>query len=176
MNVRLIVVAALALAAGVGVYLLDRPPGSAYLLPLSWSLYGSGQRFFGSLGGSLPSLLHAFCFSILSSLVLPRTIGWAALACGGWGLLETLLEVGQHPSLAPILATLIGDRFQQIPVLDHLGPYFNHGVFDPVDVVFGLCGAAFAFIVVCRVMALARRFFKSAQFRLGAICQSRRPL
>lgn len=150
MLIRLMLVAALALAAGAGVYVLDRPPGSAYLLPLSWSLYGSGRTFFGSLGGSLPSLLHAFCFSILSSLAVPRTMGWAALACGGWGLLETLLEVGQHPRLAPFLADLIGDRFQQIPVLDHLGRYFTHGVFDPLDVLFGLCGAGLAFIVLCR--------------------------
>lgn len=148
MIIRVMFVAALALAVGVGVYVLDRPSGSAYMLPLSWSLYESGQTFFGSLGGSLPSLLHTFCFSMLSSLALPRTAGWTALACGGWGLLETLLEVGQHPRLAPLLASAIGDRFQQIPVLDHLGRYFTNGVFDSMDVMFGLCGAALAFIVV----------------------------
>ena len=175
MIIRLVFAAALALAVGVAVYLLDRPPGSAYLLPLSWGLYGGGQTFFGSLGGSLPSLLHAFCFSILTSLVLPRTVGWTALACGSWGLLETLLEVGQHPRLAPLLAGLIGDRFQGVPVLDHLGRYFTQGVFDPLDVVLGLGGAGLACIVLYRATGPTSRLL-SASIQPSAIGSSRRSL
>lgn len=165
MVIRLTLFALFMLAAGAGVYLFDRPPGSAYLLPLSWSLHAGGETFFGAIGGSLPSLVHAFSFSILSSLALPRRIGWSALACGGWGLLETLLEVGQHARLAPLFASAIGDRFQQIPVLDHLGRYFTNGVFDSTDVMLGICGAVLAFIVIC----LSRfRNINQASVRRGA--------
>lgn len=152
--------AVLAFLLGTAVYVFDRPAGTAYLLPAWLNLQGSGVRpfgafgdlgalgAFGGVGASLPTLAHAFAFSLLTALVLPRGAGFAALACGGWALLETLFELGQHPSVSPLLARAIGERFNGIPVLDHLVPYFSGGVFDPVDVLFGLLGALAAFAVL----------------------------
>ncbi len=143
--------AVLAFLLGTAVYVFDRPAGTAYLLPAWLSLQDSGVRpfgAFGAFGDSLPTLAHAFAFSLLTALVLPRGVGYAALACGGWALLETLFELGQHPSISPLLARAIGERFSGIPVLDHLVPYFSGGVFDGMDVLFGLLGALAAFGVL----------------------------
>ena len=138
----------LAFLLGTAVYVFDRPAGTAYMLPASLSLQDNGVRAFGAFGNSLPTLAHAFAFSLLTALVLPRGAGVAALACGGWALLETLFELGQHPWVSPLLARAIGERFNGIPVLDHLVPYFSGGVFDQVDVLFGLLGALAAFAVL----------------------------
>lgn len=140
--------AVLALLLGTAVYVFDRPAGTAYLLPAWLSLQDSGVRPFGAFGASLPTLAHAFAFSLLTALVLPRGAGNAALACGGWAALETLFELGQHPSVSPLLARAIGERFSGIPVLDHVVPYFKGGVFDGMDVLFGLLGALAAFVVL----------------------------
>lgn len=145
---RLVSVAMLVLTVAGLVYVLDRPSGSAYLLPQFLRPGSKGIQVFGELGNSLPSLAHAFAMSIFTGLVLPRTRGFAALACGCWATIDSLFELGQHRSVAPVILNAIGDRFRGVPVLDHLGLYLENGVFDPVDLVAGLAGALLAFGVL----------------------------
>lgn len=134
----------LMLALGVAVYVLDRPDGTAMLLPRSWVMHAPGQSWFGAIGGSLPSFVHAFAFSLFTALVLPRTWRHGALACGGWALCETLFELGQHPQVSPWLVQQL-HAMAGWPGMEALRRYFKQGSFSTSDVVAGLAGAALAF-------------------------------
>jgi hypothetical protein len=144
-----VVVASLAIAAfavGLAVYLFDRPPGSASLLPSAWQSGHTG--LFGGIGAWLPSLVHAFTFSLLTALVLPRSTTSAALACAAWACIDTLAECAQTPALAEPLAAALTRTFGDGPVAAPLGRYFTQGSYDPADIVAGLAGAALAFTVL----------------------------
>ncbi len=61
------------LSAGVMLYLINRPPDSAYLIRLTGieaTLYGRIPNVFGPIGGSLPGFLHVFSFILLTSGLL----------------------------------------------------------------------------------------------------------
>ncbi len=162
-TLALALVAALALALGTAVYLLDRPAGSAWLLPSAWQAghaaaagwagtaapadtagLAAAGTWFGAAGLWLPSLVHAFAFSVLTALMLPRRAGPAVAACLGWALVDTLFELGQHPAIAPSLAAGLASTFDGAPLALRVGRYFTQGSFDVADIVAGCCGAALA--------------------------------
>ena len=152
--------ALLLLTVGAGVYLLDRAPGSAMLLPAAWQ-HGAalgpgsdGGSWFGAIGGWLPSFVHSFAFGLLTALLLPRRIGAAAAACGGWALVDSLAELGQHAALSPALVAAIEQVFGTGPLASALGRYFARGAFDLADLVAGLAGAALAFVALTALTAL----------------------
>lgn len=153
-------VAALALAAGLAVYVLGRAPGSAMAWPAAWSLGlaaeplagSSAGRWWGVLVGSLPSFAHALAFAVLSVLLLPRTRGWAVMACATWGLIDTLFEVLQHPALSGTAAHGLQGLGLSAPLqwcADKTARYLAQGQFDVWDVMAGVLGAAVAY-VLCR--------------------------
>lgn len=132
--------ATLALALGLLLYLLDRPAGHAALIPAAWSLAG-GATVFGAAAAWLPSLLHAFAFSLLTAVTLPRTATAAAGSAALWWSLGLAFEVVQHPALAGPLAAAL----DSVPCLQALGRYALHGRFDPADIAAltaGACAAA----------------------------------
>jgi len=140
------------LLLGTGVYLVDRPAGTTMLLPSGWSWHQDGASWFGHVGDFLPSFVHAFSFSLFTALLLPRTLGHTAAACGAWALLETLFEVGQHARVAPKLVEALGDTLSGLPGSEALRRYFQHGSFDPADMAAGIAGALVAFVVVMATM------------------------
>ena len=142
----LLALAGLALLLGVAVYGLDRPPGSAWFLPAAWSLAGSA-RPLGVIAGQLPEFLHVFAFSLLTAALLPETRRAAWSACATWWLIDSLFELGQHPKLAPLLATATGG-LRGIPLLEHTPGYFTHGVFDPLDLLAIATGALAAALCI----------------------------
>lgn len=157
-TLALALVAALALALGTAVYLLDRPAGSAWLLPSAWQAVhvagtaapasnaglAAAGTWFGAAGLWLPSLAHAFAFSLFTALLLPRRAGPAAAACVGWALVDTLFELGQHPAIAPALAAGLASTFDGAPLALRVGRYFTQGSFDVADIAAGCGGAALA--------------------------------
>ncbi len=121
---RLLTAAGLALAAGTLVYLTDRVGARSLLLPTVAAL--ADRQWFGVLGGWLPSFFHPFAFSLLTAAVLPPTSAPRYLVCVGWGLVNLLFEVGQHPRLSgPLAAVLPTD----------IGNYFVRGTFDIGDLM-----------------------------------------
>lgn len=139
------VAAAVALAAftaGVLVYMVDRPPHTAWLLPAAWTL-PAGVSLFGVLGGSLPSFAHALAFSVGTAL-LP---GWRrpGAACLLWGGIDAALELGQLPAVARAVAPALPAWFGHWPVLDHLGPSLLQGRFDAWDLAAVAAGCAAAY-------------------------------
>lgn len=141
--------AGLALLLGAAVYLVDRPAGSAWLLPAAWQAATPG-RGFGSVGQWLPSLVHAFAFSVLTACLLPRRAGRAASACLGWALVDSLAEIGQHAALAAPLAAALAPAFDVAPLAMRLARYFMQGTFDPADLAAGLAGSALAYLALRR--------------------------
>ena len=142
-GVALALLALAVLALGTLVYALDRGAGTAVLWPRALTRQG-GAPVFGTVGGSLPSLAHAFAFSLLSALALPWRRAWQAGACAGWAVVDALFEIGQHRALSGPLGEL----------LPPLANYFRRGTFDALDVAAGFVGAALAY-------GLLRRFARA---------------
>lgn len=139
------------LVVGTLIYIVDRQPGSAAALPASLSLHSGVTRWFGAAGDWLPSFLHAFAFSVLTALVLPRTLSHAAAACAGWALVETAFEVGQHAAVSPWLVQALAPFAGTAPGAIQLQRYFAAGSFDPADVAAGIAGATLAFVVLALI-------------------------
>jgi len=148
------VAALMALAAGTGVYLLDRAPGSAWLLPAAWQAASPGG-WFGGAGLWLPSLVHAFAFSVLTACLLPRRRAAAAGACAAWAAVDTLAECAQHPAWSAPLATALERAFDGSRLAVPIGQYFVRGSFDVADVIAGLAGSLLAFAALCRFFVRA---------------------
>lgn len=129
----------LALALGALVYGTDRPAGAAWLVPSLPLL--AGWHLFGPLGGMLPSFFHPLAFSLFTAAALPTTDRPAYGACAGWFAVNALFEVGQHATIAPVLAAWL----QPLPGVGHrLAAYFSHGRFDVADLAAALLGALLA--------------------------------
>ncbi|MCW5636017.1 MAG: hypothetical protein KIT17_21960 [Rubrivivax sp.] len=135
------------LVLGLLVYLLDRPAGSAALLPAPWHA-GSPLGLFGAAGAWLPSLVHAFSFAILTAWALPRRRGMAAGACIGWAVIDTLAELAQLPALAMPLAAALLATFDHSALAGQVGRYFTQGSFAAADVAASLAGAALAYLAL----------------------------
>jgi hypothetical protein len=118
-----------ALALGVAVYALDRPPGSVNFLPRAMVRDGG---LFGPLAGALPTFLHTLAFASMTAAFLTPTRRALLTACAVWAAIDLAFEVSQHPAFAE--ATGFG----------------MYGSFDPYDLLAAPLGAAAAYILVKR--------------------------
>jgi hypothetical protein len=140
--------AALALLLGALVYAVDRPAGSAYLLPRWMAANIPGREVFGAIGGWLPSFAHAFAFTVLTAAAMPATRWRPWLAAALWCAIGVGMEVGQHPALSGRLAAALPAWFAGVPVLDHLGAYWRRGTFDAGDLLAVVAGCTLAAALV----------------------------
>ena len=122
---------ALLLGIGLLVYLADRPPGHAQLLP-AWPLPGGGT-WFGSLGSWLPSFVHPFAFSLLTVAVLAPSPRPRLGVCAAWGALNAAFELGQLPQAAAWLGAALHESALPSALADPLADYFRRGRFDVAD-------------------------------------------
>jgi len=143
-NVRLFTSAFLALVFGGGIYLLERPAGTAALLP-SFQLVSSSW-----LGQHLPGFCHVFSFSILTSYALQPWQAAPLLGCLFWVGINSLFEAGQIDVIASGIASAWPDWLQEWPVLAHVDAYFLAGTFDPVDILFVVLGGLAAYCLMQR--------------------------
>jgi hypothetical protein len=130
----------IALAAGAGVYLLARAPGSSYLP-------GGLGLGAGSLAGSAPSLLHAAAFTLLSAASLGFTRRQLVASAAGWTFVGLAFEALQHPTVAQALwprpGALAGAGFGD-RVVALVAGYAHGGTFDPLDLLATLLGGVLA--------------------------------
>jgi hypothetical protein len=144
-------IAALTLLLAMFVYVVDRPAGSAYLMP-SWLIaHVPGRSLFGAVGDWLPSFAHAFSFSVFTAALLPATRWRPWVASGLWCVVGAALELGQHPALSQPMAAALPAWFARVPVFDHLGVYWLHGGFDTADLVAVAAGCAAASVCLVRI-------------------------
>ncbi len=142
--------AAAALVAGIAVYLLARDWTTVYLLQ-DFARFGPATAGpgLGPFGGSLPSFTHAFAFSLITVLVLPPAASNATRACAGWALVDGVFEIGQLPALAQLLCNT-ASGWAGIPLLENVGPYFERGRFDGLDLVAIALGCGCAWLIGAR--------------------------
>ncbi len=138
-------VALLTLAAGTLVYIGARPAGSAWLLPAALNSIVELPWLAGRVGQSLPSLVHALAFSLLTGLCLHPWRYAAIVACAGWLAVDTLFELAQHPMIAEALAARLPATFANWPVLNHVAAYLVNGRMDVMDLIFVALGCALAY-------------------------------
>jgi DNA-binding beta-propeller fold protein YncE len=68
-----------------------------------------------------------------------------------WFVIASLFELGQHPSISPLIAASLPAGFAHVPVLDNTAAYFLKGTFDPLDflaIVLGIVAAGLTVVLV----------------------------
>jgi hypothetical protein len=133
---------------GALVYLFDRSGSDIYFIPEWWRLADGTPSLFGTLGYSLPSFAHAYCFTLLISVLLtPWQIApWAI--CIGWFAVEAVCEVAQLGPVARQMLLILPDWFNDWPVLQNVPFYFSHGRFDPLDLALAALGGVAAYLTI----------------------------
>lgn len=144
----LIALALLALIVGGAVYLLDRPAGSAQLVPAIFELGCEGRTVFAGAGSWLPSLVHIYAFILLTAAVIRPSQRSLLLICLAWVSIEACFELIQHPLLIELLTGRMGDRLVRVPGSEMLRDYAASGVFDPLDLGALGIGAVAAYLTV----------------------------
>jgi hypothetical protein len=123
-----------ALLLGTTVYLLDRDWSSTVFLETFIAHQRPKSTVFGVLGGSLPSLLHAYAICALLVVALwpwPRTRPWICLL---WFGLASFLECLQ--SDAANLWFVAHERLAgEMPLMASLKGYVLQGQFDGIDLL-----------------------------------------
>ena len=135
-----------ALALGLLVYLLDRSPAQAMLIPSIAALAGS--PVFGVVGQWLPSFVHPFAFSLFTAAALAPRPRPRYDACIGWGAVNIAFEFGQHPLLSGRIAEALQDTLGRTALTRSIANYFLRGTFDVADVLAALAGALAAAVVL----------------------------
>jgi hypothetical protein len=135
-----------AFAVGLLVYLTDRNPSKAALIPtVAWL---AGMNVFGSIGGWLPSFAHTFAFSLFTAAALPQRSAPRYGACIAWCAVNLVFEIGQHTLVSVRLGEALHGSFRALPFSRLLANYFLHGTFAFGDIVAALSGALAAGVVL----------------------------
>jgi hypothetical protein len=142
----LALIASLALALGLVVYLADRDATSAMLIP-NIAAFGHGN-LFGALGQRLPSFIHPFSFSLFTAAVLSPRPTPRYGACIAWGAVNVAFEVGQHPLVSARLTEVLLGPLHGLPLVEPLARYFVRGTFDWGDIAAALLGMVSAGVVL----------------------------
>ncbi len=137
------------LAPGLGtlVYLLDRPADQAFV-PSALSLFEKTPRVFVRLGHNLPACAQVLAFSLLTVTLLGSGKRTAITICSGWMAINAVFELGQHPALAPTLATLSPPWLFPIPIPDKTQGHLLHGTFDPGDLLAIALGGLAVYVAI----------------------------
>lgn len=123
------------MAVGILVYLLDRTSSTVYFVPDWWSLADITPAFFGLLGQYLPTFSHTFAFILLTTALIAPRRGAAFVACAGWLIVDSFLEIAQRDDLAVNIVRYLPNWFAEWPLLENVAAYFLVGRFDPLDLV-----------------------------------------
>lgn len=149
LNLKQCFLAAGALAAGLMVYVLCRPPQTTLLG--QWILGGleasSIQRSpLGLLGGIIPEVVHPFGFSLLTLALLPRSGRKTRICvCVFWLVVELFFELGQ--GIGAQVADLLTRVMPHHAASTMLANYFVFGTYDPLDILAICLGIAAAYSV-----------------------------
>lgn len=134
-----------ALIVGFCIYLFERQADSVYLFTVFSFSPAHQFSFSGVIGQWLPSLVHTYAFILLTALAVGINTRVMLASAMFWLLTGWLFELGQYPSIAAELVEHIPAWFSGIPLLENVGAYFQHGTFDPMDLLATLVGAVAAY-------------------------------
>ena len=139
---QLVAAGALALALGALVYLADRNPTHAALIPTVPAL--AGLRLFGTAGAWLPSLVHPFAFSLFTAALAPPGARPAYWACAMWWAVNIAFEIAQAPGVNADVAEALSQLLGQTWLANALSNYLLRGTCDVADLVAATAGAVAA--------------------------------
>ena len=155
--VLLVVLAIVALLAGVLIYLLDRSPSKVYFL-MGWMTEGEhpgtiepSKGYFGYLGYYLPTLLHTFAFILLTmAMVIPyqNYKQYILRVSLFWFVFESLFEIAQMDVIANQIANGFPTGLANVPFLDNIPNYFMAGTFDALDILSIALGMLLAYLII----------------------------
>jgi hypothetical protein len=144
----MIIIALVALAIGIVVYIYDRPASHIYFVPELLSHYQQGTRLFGFVGYHIPEFVHVFAFSLLTAAIFGRHKKDAMFICLFWLFIDALFEIAQYQKIANSVVPYIPDWFNEIPLLENTKNYFLYGRFDVLDLIAIATGAAIAYFMI----------------------------
>jgi hypothetical protein len=144
----LLLAAGLVFAVGALIYIVDRPSDTVYFMPDEWRREQVANTVFGPFGSFLPTFAHTFVFSVLTAMVVPRTLRSAAMACAFWMVVGGVFEVGQSDVWAIRITHVTPGWFMRVPLLENVPGYFMAGQFDSLDLVSIIAGALAAYVCV----------------------------
>jgi len=143
---RLFALGCLALGVGVLVYLTDRDPSRAALVPAVTALAQS--HLFGAVGLWLPSFVHPFAFSLFTAAVQSPHRSPAYWACAMWWAINVAFEVAQAPNVSAEVADMLPHLLGQTWLTNALSNYLLRGTCAVSDLVAATAGAAAAAAVL----------------------------
>ena len=139
-------IACLALLIALSVYVFARPSSPDLVAGLHWrSDWLSGYSFYLN---SAPSLFYTLAIGLLIG-VCASTRGAALRHCALWIGIAACLELTQAPSIAARLVDWLGSLLPA-SAWGAFGPYWQRGVFDPLDLLATFAGGAVAILLLSR--------------------------
>mgnify|MGYP001587144512 FL=1 len=142
----LYVSAILVFLTGTAVYLLGRDWATTLFLAPVAAWQPELQVSFGFLGANLPSLCHAYTFTLLIILALWPARHARIAGALSWLFVASALECLQAEAISD--AVVIGTGwFAGTPLPDGFLAYMTNGHFDMADLAATAVGVAAAFVV-----------------------------
>jgi hypothetical protein len=142
----LVAIGLVALAVGLLVYLVDRDPSRAALIPVAAALVGG--NLFGTLGQWLPSFVHPFAFSLFTAATYPSRTAAGCGTCVAWWAVNVAFEVAQYPGINRLVAEATEGVLGRSWPARLLSNYVLQGTFDAGDLVAATAGAVAAALVL----------------------------
>lgn len=136
--------ALLALVLGTLVYALDRDWSSTYFLSSFAAWQPATLGIFGNAGLYLPSLFHAYAFSLLIVWAAGATRSARVTGTVGWFAAAACLEYLQAADMDPIYFERVA-RYAGSALSDGLRSYIENGRFDVGDILAAGLGCLVAY-------------------------------
>jgi hypothetical protein len=139
-----LIFACLSMLAAIAVYLLLRIDAPMLFQPLQAA--DAVLSAPGVITGCAPSFLYTLAIGLCFGACAPSAMA-ARWHCVGWSVLALLLEFSQ----VPVVATAIGGALPSLlpaPASSLIAPYWEHGVFDWLDIVATVLGGGLALISI----------------------------
>ena len=142
-----------ALFAGGFIYLINRPPDSAYFIyrygPIL-SLHRLLPEISIPFGNSLPEFIHAFSFILITASVISNRERGELVIAFSWCIIDCVFELAQRYKVVSL--SLIPDWFEKFPVLGNCRSYILHGTFDLRDMIAIFLGSLTAYLILLTTM------------------------
>lgn len=139
-------IACLALLIAMSVYVFARPAPPDLMAGLHWR--SDWLTGYSAYLNSAPSLFYTLAIGLLIG-ICASTPSKARLHCTLWIGVVVCLELTQAPLIAARLADWLGSILPTY-VWDAIGPYWQRGVFDPLDLLAAIAGGAVAILLLTR--------------------------
>ena len=140
-------IACLALLAAVSVYLFVRPSAP----PLLAALHSRSDWLaaYNHYLGSAPALFYTLAIGMFIGIFAP-TRDAARRHCLVWIVVAACLEASQASMVAERLVSWLAPLLPNA-VWNLIGPYWQRGVFDPLDLAATVIGGATALLLLSRL-------------------------